>query len=297
MTINWERRHEAFKALYDKMNEVLLKLDQPTDPQTVEIIKSMILSTLARNRGNLVNGYFENDFEGWDVVNNAEISTDDNFPSDVGSKSCKFPASGAYIGQIFTPAIYSNRLKSISFAFRKSGATARLTFCYQDGTISYSDHATVGAAWNVFTAKPSADKYIVAIVIKYQAGFGASYLDFVNFNLDPTTLPKLQDLQWFGIQPSFDPAAGSTIYSYSPPTGKTLYIYGLKLMTEDATMNLAEIYIGGELADIWLWWRESAQILIFQSKLYTLAAGTTFEIRNQNLGSGWYIADILGEEV
>jgi len=297
--ITWERRHEAFKAIWEKLTDILTKLDQPTDPQTVEIIKSIILGTLGRNLGNLVNGYFENDFEGWDGVYNAEISTDYNYPENpkVGTKSCKLKSTGAYVTQIFTPAVYSNKLKSITFAIKASGSgrTVRFQFFYQDGSISYSDFQTGSAAWEVKTARPQADKYIVAIQIKYYSGFGATYLDFINFNLDPTTLPKLQDLTWFGVQPAQNPPAGTNIYSYTP--SGTLHIYGLKLMTEDATMNIAEIYIDGSLADMWLWWREQTQILIFQSKFYTVGSGVTFQIRNQNAGTGWYIADILGEEV
>jgi len=36
--------HQSFKALYDKLSSILQKLDNPHDPQTVEIIASIVLT-------------------------------------------------------------------------------------------------------------------------------------------------------------------------------------------------------------------------------------------------------------
>lgn len=36
--ITWERRHEALKAIHDKIAEALAKLDKPTDPQTAQLL-------------------------------------------------------------------------------------------------------------------------------------------------------------------------------------------------------------------------------------------------------------------
>jgi len=51
MPTEWERRHEAFKAIHDKLADVLAKLDSPSDPQTVAIISSVVLSILVGKRG------------------------------------------------------------------------------------------------------------------------------------------------------------------------------------------------------------------------------------------------------
>lgn len=44
MAVSWERRHEALKAIHDKIAEVLAKLDAPADPQIVEIVASIVLT-------------------------------------------------------------------------------------------------------------------------------------------------------------------------------------------------------------------------------------------------------------
>lgn len=49
MTISWERRHEALKAIHDKIAEVLAKLDNPSDPQIVDIVASITLAVAVNN--------------------------------------------------------------------------------------------------------------------------------------------------------------------------------------------------------------------------------------------------------
>lgn len=40
----WSQYDQAFKRIHDKLVEILTKLDQPADPQTVEIIASIVLT-------------------------------------------------------------------------------------------------------------------------------------------------------------------------------------------------------------------------------------------------------------
>lgn len=44
--VPWGQSPEAYKAIHDKIAEVLTKLDTPTDPQTVEIVTSIALSII-----------------------------------------------------------------------------------------------------------------------------------------------------------------------------------------------------------------------------------------------------------
>lgn len=53
MSTTWERRHEALKAIHDKIAEVLAKLDDLTDPQTTEIVTSRSLKTVTIDHGTM----------------------------------------------------------------------------------------------------------------------------------------------------------------------------------------------------------------------------------------------------
>lgn len=297
--VPWGQSPKAYKAIHDKIAEVLAKLDAPTDPQTVEIIKSVLLTTLGftKNVGGLVNGLFEYDFDGWEDHSNATIVDTDNYPTGVGKK-CVRLATGGYVTQAFYPAIYSNRLKNVSFAIKGLNIPFECRFFYQDGSQSFSSE-TGASTWNVREAKPEIDKYIVAVRFKKVSGITYGYLDFINFNSDPTTLPKLSDLTWYSQGAIENPPADTPIFACVPENGKRLKVYGLKLVTPDPTMNMAAIYWGGEWADLWLWSNSQAQILIFESPYYIMEGdgSSAFEIRNVLAGTGWYVAAILAEEV
>lgn len=291
--------HLQLQKIRAAAEAVLAKLDNLDDPQTVEIIKSILLTTLGftKNLGGLVNGLFEYDFDGWEDHSGATIVEMDNYPTGVGKKCVRLATNG-YVTQAFYPAIYSNRLKSVTFAIKGLNVPFESRFFYQDGSQSFVSE-TGGSTWSVKEASPEIDKYIVAIRFKKVSGLSYGYLDFINFNSDPTTLPKLSDLTWWGIGAVENPPADTPIFGHVPESGKTLKVYGLKLVTPDPTMNMASIYVGGTFADIWLWSNSQSQILIFESPYYVMEGdgSTAFEIRNMLAGAGWYVATILAEEV
>lgn len=196
MVVTWERRHEALKAIHDKIAEVLAKLDNESDPQLVDILASTVtaLKTITEveliskgviyreNIGSIVNGSFERDLLGWFVIDTLDFLKIDTTIKDVGGKQslrADQDALGntAVIDQFPEPAIETNEIVSFSCKVRVDcddfdlGTVGwKCRILYTDGTVSTT------------TMLPSANKTWTAYNISWNTGKTIKIIRFQTVN-------------------------------------------------------------------------------------------------------------------
>ncbi len=113
----------------------------------------------------IINGSFEEDFTGWQVIGNVLISATQY---KYGVQSAQFSGLAQQIIQSFSPAIDTNGILTFSLWIRSSSTLNIMTvYCYySDGTSNFTNvSATVAGVWQVKQIGVTADKYLVTIYI------------------------------------------------------------------------------------------------------------------------------------
>lgn len=258
--VEWGQYQQAYKAIHDKIAEVLAKLDNEPDPQIVDILSATVadLKKITRiewptefpvsNFGQIINGDFEiaqmsglsaHIIPGWFFTNGVRIYTANRFTGFKSLEIWDFGGAQFFKGiwQFFSPPIATKYIQSFSLMYEKAewadiGDKLKVQLYYSDGTntIQTEDIPDL-IGWTKLDLTYDAEKFIVAIHI------WTTCIDQYTVFIDTVSLNYEQAIQ---IRGEADPATAvinatgdNTIVT--PATGKRLYIKKIHLSNRDAT--------------------------------------------------------------
>lgn len=255
--VEWGQYQQAYKAIYDKIAEVLAKLDNEPDPQIVDILSATVadLKRITRiefpavfpvpNLGQIINGDFEIFISGavpiipgWLIGSKATISTFDRFTGfyalvlqDTGG-----PTYYKGVWQFFSPPIATKYIKSFSLIHKcvdySDVWNLKIQLYYSDGTNTVQTQIASYGTWTNLDLTYDENKFIVAIHIWTDCTVADSFM------IDTVSLNYEEAIQ---IRGEADPATAiinttgdNTIAT--PASGKRLYIK--KIVISNRSSNL-----------------------------------------------------------
>lgn len=219
MSIQWGQYAEAYKAIHDKLVEILAKLDNASDPQLVDVLAATVtdLKRITRvewpvemqvaNFGQVMNGDFESYqritqdgflYPGWfhkmdGGVTPAGIAFS-GFKA-VWLKNMGGPDSNQGLYQFFSPAIPTNYIRSFTLMYWNydwDPWNLYVKLFYSDGTTSLQTKSMSGDMWDYekLDITFDANKFIVMMQIYTNCTLASQiYLDTVSLNYE--SLPQI----------------------------------------------------------------------------------------------------------
>lgn len=257
--VEWGQYQQAYKAVHDKIAEVLAKLDNPADPQLIDVLSATVanLKRITRiefpaefpvpNLGQIINGDFEiaitaglntHIIPGWLIPGPATKShSGDRFTGykclsllDMGGATY---FKGAW--QFFSPPIATKYIKSFSLMYTNwdwNPWDLKVQLCYSDGTNTIqTQNVPSWAPWTKLDLTYSEEKFITAIHIWTTCTVEYSiFIDTVSLNYE-------QAIQIRGeatpVTAVINTTGDNTIAT--PASGKRLYIKKIQISNRDST--------------------------------------------------------------
>jgi len=256
--VEWGQYQQAYKAVHDKIAEVLAKLDNPADPQLIDVLSATVadLKRITRiefpaefpvpNLGQIINGDFEiaitgglttHIIPGWLIGLKAASASANRF---TGFRCLEIWDTGAAqyfkgVWQFFSPPIATKYIKSFSLMYMNwdwDPWDLKVQLYYSDGTNAIQTQNISGdGVWHKLDLTYSAEKFIVAIHIWTDCTYANSiFVDTVSLNYE-------QAIQIRGeatpVTAVINTTGDNTIAT--PASGKRLYIKKIQISNRDST--------------------------------------------------------------